>query len=41
LSSDVDISELRASLKEVWNNDLDMQDFSFTKQFAEILKLII
>jgi len=33
-----DIAELRASLKEVWNNDLDMQDFSFSKQFAEILK---
>ena len=33
-----DIAELGASLKEVWNNDLDMQDFSFSKQFAEILK---
>lgn len=33
-----DIAELRASLKEVWNNDLDIQDFSFSKQFAEILK---
>ena len=33
-----DIAELRASLKDVFNKDLDMQDFSFSKQFAEILK---
>jgi hypothetical protein len=33
-----DIADLRASLKDVFNSDLDMQDFSFSKQFAEILK---
>jgi hypothetical protein len=33
-----DIADLRASLKNVFNSDLDMQDFSFSKQFAEILK---
>jgi len=33
-----DITELRASLKEVFNDDLGMQDFYFSKQYAEILK---
>ena len=29
-----DIADLRQSMKEVWNGD----DFSFSKQFAEILR---
>jgi len=33
-----DISELRKSIKDICNDDLDMEDFIFSKEFGEILK---
>lgn len=33
-----DIADLRKSIKDICNNDLDMDDFIFSKEFGEILK---